>query len=460
MLDIINPATETLISSVATDQPNSIAEKYRLAKIAQADWAQTPLQERVARLRKFGELIAAREGDLAKVLTAEVGKSITQSHNELKGLQARLSFFLSSVEATLRDEIVYPCDQNGLEERIVHEPLGVIANISAWNYPYFVSSNVFIPALLAGNAVLYKPSEYATLSGLAMTQALHDAGISKHLFAAVIGPGEIGRELISAPVDGVFFTGSYGTGQKILSALQGRLIKVQLELGGKDPVYVCNDAPVQAAAESIADGAMYNSGQSCCAVERIYVHESIYEDFVKKFCSVVESFVIGDPLDDKTYIGPLTRKEQIAVLEDQIKDAVGKGAKILCGGKRLSDRKGYYFAPSVLVDVDHSMKLMSEESFGPIIGIQSVKNDEEALSRMNDTPYGLTAGVYTQDRDRASRLLRQLNVGSAYWNACDRVSPRLPWSGRGYSGIGLTLSIHGILAFTQPKAYHLKASKS
>jgi acyl-CoA reductase-like NAD-dependent aldehyde dehydrogenase len=212
---------------------------------------------------------------------------------------------------------------------------------------------------------------------------------------------------------------------------------------------------VKAAAEATADGAFYNTGQSCCSVERIYVHERVHDQFVEAFVETVKGFVVGDPLDDRTYIGPLTRAAQIAVLEDQIADAEAKGGKVAVGGHRLA-RKGNYFEPTVVTGADHRMKLMVDESFGPVIGIQSVGGDDEAVGLMNDTTYGLTAGVYAKDRARAEPILEKVNAGSAYWNCCDRVSPRLPWSGRGHSGVGSTLSKEGIVAFTQPKAWHLR----
>ena len=235
--------------------------------------------------------------------------------------------------------------------------------------------------------------------------------------------------------------------------------QLQLGLGGKDPVYVCDDVDPVAAAAGLADGAMYNAGQSCCAVERIYVHENIYQPFVDAFIKEVKGFQIGDPLAEGTYIGPLTRAPQIKVLEAQIADATKKGARLAIGGKRIRTRglgKGNYFQPTVLLDVDHSMTVMRDESFGPIIGIQSVQDDAEAMVLMNDTSYGLTAGVFTKDRKRAERMLGQARAGTVYWNCCDRVSPRLPWSGVGDSGIGLTLSTYGIETFTRPKAWHLR----
>jgi acyl-CoA reductase-like NAD-dependent aldehyde dehydrogenase len=243
--------------------------------------------------------------------------------------------------------------------------------------------------------------------------------------------------------------------QKIAANAGRRMIRMQLELGGKDPVYVCDDVDVKSVAVAVADGAFYNTGQSCCSVERIYVHEAIHDAFVDAFVAAAGGYRLGDPLDETTYIGPITRKPQLAVLKKQVTDAVRKGAKLRLGGEVIR-RKGNWFAPTVLTDVDHSMSVMRDESFGPIIGIQAVADDDAAIDRMNDTDYGLTAGVYTPDEQRAKRILSRVASGTVYWNCCDRVSPRLPWSGVKHSGIGVTLSTYGIETFTRPKAWHLR----
>jgi acyl-CoA reductase-like NAD-dependent aldehyde dehydrogenase len=455
MLKVINPAKETVIHELEEDTASSIQDKYRRAKAAQPAWAKTPLKERLEAIRRFRDAAKEQRDKLATILTGEMGKPISQARGELNSLTGRIDFFLEHTEKTLGKEVVLSDMSQKLEEAITHEPLGVVANVSAWNYPYFVGSNVFVPALLTGNTVLYKPSEFATLTGLSIEELLHKAGIPKDAFITIVGGGSQGSELLKQPVNGVFFTGSYPTGAKIAEAAARKMIKVQLELGGKDPTYVCEDVDVKAVAEGTADGAFYNTGQSCCSVERIYVHAKIYDAFVEHFMNTVKGFVVGDPMNDKTYIGPLTRSPQLAILEHQVADAKAKGAKLLCGGNRIKGT-GYYFEPTVFVGVNHTMELMREESFGPLIGIQKVSSDAEALSLMNDTQYGLTAGIYTKDRERASKLLSEVNSGSVYWNCCDRVSPRLPWSGRGHSGIGATLSTYGIEAFVQPKAWHLR----
>jgi acyl-CoA reductase-like NAD-dependent aldehyde dehydrogenase len=454
---ILNPATAAVIAEVEEDAAATVKSKYLRARAAQPAWAATPIKQRLDVIRAFRERISAMRETLARTLTQEVGKPIKQSRNELDGLLVRIDFFLAEAAHVLREEKVHVDAAGKLEERISHEPLGTIANISAWNYPYFVGSNVFVPALIAGNAVLYKPSEYATLTGLHIAEMLDEAGVPEGVFVPVIGGGATGAALLRQPVDGVFFTGSYATGAKVGAAAGRKMIKVQLELGGKDPVYVCDDVDAKTAAASIADGAFYNTGQSCCSVERIYVHEKVHDAFVSAFVAEVKSYRIGDPMDESTYIGPITRRPQIEVLKRQVADAKKKGAKLLAGGHVIKGR-GNWFEPTVFANADHRMALMKDESFGPVIGIEKVKDDAQAVTLMNDTEYGLTAGVYTPDQRRARKILARVHSGSVYWNCCDRVSPRLPWSGVGHSGIGLTLSTYGIQTFTRPKAWHLRGA--
>ncbi len=452
-VNISNPADGSLIRELAEDDAQAVGAKYAGARKAQPAWAARPLEQRLAAILRFKQLVEERKAGLAATLTRETGKPIAQSRNKLTALSGRIDFFLDNTKSALGAETVLA--EQKLQEQITHEPLGVVANISAWNYPYFVGSNVFVPALLAGNAVLYKPSEFAALTGLAIGEMLHAAGVPPDVFAVLTGSGATGAALVEQPVDGIFFTGSYATGARIAAACAPRMVKLQLELGGKDPTYVCEDTDPKTAAESLADGAMYNAGQSCCSVERIYVHEKIHARFVEAFVATVKGFKCGDPMDDSTYLGPLARAPQLAVLERQVADALAKGATLLAGGKRIA-RPGNWFEATVFSNVNHGMELMREESFGPLIGIQKVADDDEALRLMNDTAYGLTAGVYTPDEPRARRILAQVRSGSVYWNCCDRVSPRLPWSGVGHSGVGLTLSTYGIQAMTRPKAWHLR----
>ncbi len=453
-MQIINPATEEIIQEIAEDSPEIISLKYQHARVAQPVWASVPLNQRIACIEKFYELLEEEKNILAETLTKEVGKPLQQSYNELSGARKRIAFFIENAAKWLAEEWITQDDTT--KEKIVYEPLGVIANISAWNYPYLVGVNVFIPALMAGNTVLYKPSEYATLTGLQIRRLLHQSGIPEHAFQIIIGKGVAGQALLELPLNGYFFTGSYRTGKYIAEHTAGKLVPVQLELGGKDPLYVMDDIKdVKEVAAAALEGAVYNNGQSCCAVERIYVQDKIYEPFVQAFVEQAKKMSVGDPMDTKTEIGPLSRKEQLKVLIEQVKDAKSKGAKILLGGEEIKT-KGYFFMPTVVVNTNHTMQLMTEESFGPVIGIQKVIDDMEAVQLMKDTPYGLTAAVYSQDPGRAEAVMKQMDTGTVYWNCCDRVSAGLPWSGRKNSGLGITLSYMGIRAFVQPKAYHLR----
>lgn len=453
-MNIINPATETIITTIEEDSKRSIEEKYHRVRQGQSLWNQVPLKERIEVIRKFHDLLATESESLAQVLTREMGKPLNQSRNELNGARGRVKFFLENSEKWLAEEWVW--QEEGLGEKIVYEPLGVIANISAWNYPYLVGVNVFIPALIAGNGVLYKSSEYTTLTGIKIGELLYQAGVPDGAFQVVTGAGEAGKALLELPLDGYFFTGSHQTGKHIYETVAPKMVPCQLELGGKDPLYVPDDnADIAKVAQAAVEGSFYNNGQSCCAVERIYVHERVYDEFLAYFIKEVQQLKVGDPEEDGVFIGPVARKEQINVLEQQVKDALDKGAELVTGGKK-ADRPGYYFEPTVLVNVNHQMQVMTEESFGPIIGIQKVAADDDAVALMQDTEYGLTAAVYSDTREKAEQILSKLNTGTVYWNCCDRVSARLPWSGRGHSGIGTTLSYIGIRTFVKPKAFHLR----
>ncbi|PSL43921.1 acyl-CoA reductase-like NAD-dependent aldehyde dehydrogenase [Chitinophaga niastensis] len=453
-MQIINPATEAIIDTVEEDGKDSLLHKFQVLTIAQKAWAAHPLSDRLAVISRFHALLESEQAVLVATLTAEAGKPLQQSVNEINGASTRIQWILSHAAKYLEDE--YMTDTAGMKEKISYEPLGVICNISAWNYPWLVGVNVFIPALIAGNAVMYKPSEYATLTGFHIARLLKMAGLPDGVFQVAIGGKGTGENLLDMDFAGYFFTGSYQTGKHIYERVARKMVPCQLELGGKDPVYVMDDVKdIKNVAAGTADGAFYNNGQSCCAVERIYVHEKIYDEYLNEFVKEVKSWKTGDPTEAGVYTGPLTRKEQLDELEKQVVDAVQKGASLLTGGKRIPG-KGYYFEPTVFTNVTHEMRLMKEESFGPIIGIMKVKNDEEALALMQDTPYGLTAAVYSADRERAAALLQQVNSGTSYWNCCDRVSAAVPWSGRKHSGIGVTLSHQGIRAFTKTKSWHLR----
>ena len=453
-MNVINPATEEVIATLQEDNESSLHAKLEILVKAQKEWAKRGLSERIRVIQQFDDLLEAEKERLAGVLSSEVGKPLQQSRNEINGARSRIQWMCeNSVKYLSDEEVINTAD---LKEVISYDPLGVICNISAWNYPYLVGVNVFIPALLAGNAVLYKPSEYASLTGLEIEKLLKLAGVPDGVFQVALGSRETGELLLDMDFAGYYFTGSYRTGQHIYQRVAAKMVPCQLELGGKDPLYVADDVKdIKAVAAGTADGAFYNNGQSCCAVERIYVHEKVYDSYVSSFVNEVKSWKIGLPTEEGVYIAALTRKEQLEVLDGQVQDAMAKGAVLLSGGKRAVG-KGYNFEPTVLTGVSNEMKVMQEESFGPIIGIMKVKDDAEALRLMKDSVYGLTASVYTDSLDRAKEILSQIDSGTGYWNCCDRVSAGLPWSGRKHSGIGSTLSHQGLRAFTKTKSWHLR----
>ncbi|HSA58668.1 MAG TPA: aldehyde dehydrogenase family protein [bacterium] len=456
-MKIVNPANGETLRLLVADEVATIEAKYRSLREGQKAWAARPLKERIGLLDAFGGLLGRNKEELAKTLSLEIGKPIRESRNEIDGAMGRVRYFVENSEKWLSPETVN--ESPGVQvtrEVLAFEPLGVIANISAWNYPYLIAMNVIVPALIAGNAVLYKPSEFSTLTGQYIQHLLFKAGVPEDAFQAVIGAAAAGQALLKLPLDGFFFTGSYKIGRSIAQSLAGRMIPVVLELGGKDPLYVADDVDVEKAAAMAAEGAFYNAGQSCCAVERIYVHEKIHDAFLEALVAETRKLKLGDPLEEATTLGPVTREAHLKVLEGQVWDAVARGAALKTGGHAM-DVPGNFFEPTVLAEVDHTMSVMKEETFGPVIGIQKVKDDEEALRLMADTEYGLTAAVFSKSEERAKAILEKLDVGTGYWNCYDRVSPWLPWSGRRNSGMGTTLSYLGIHAFVKTKGYHLRA---
>jgi len=453
-LDVRNPATGEHIRSVAVTDGREIEQKVERARRAQADWRTRSYDDRAAGLRAFRELLAAEAEECARVTTREVGKPIAQSRNEVRAVLDRIDWNIDHVGPLIAARTVTTGDGATVGERVTHEPVGLVAHVSAWNYPYFVGLNTIVPALLAGNAVLYKPSEHATLTGLRLVDLMHRAGVPVDVVQAIVGRGAVGAALVASDVDMVCFTGSYETGRRVARSVADRLVRLQLELGGKDGAYVCDDVDVESAALALVEGAFYNGGQSCSAVERIFVHDAVFDRFTEAFVDVVRAYRVGDPEDEQTDVGPLARAAQLDVLEAQVADAVEKGARVVCGGGRI-DRPGSWFEPTVLVDVDPGMSVMRDETFGPVIGLQRVRDDAEATECLDDTEFGLGAAVFSRDRARAERILGALEVGNAYWNTSDRSSVRLPWSGRRHSGLGVSMSESGVRAFVREKAWHL-----
>lgn len=443
-MQIINPSTNILIKEVTEDTKDTIRAKYEKARIAQLEWNILTLDERLAIVKNFSILMDSNKENLAQDLTDEMGKPLQESLNEINGARNRVAFFLENSKKWLCENHVNT--DGNTKEILSFDSLGVVANISAWNYPFLVGVNVFIPALIAGNAILYKPSEFSLITGQNITRLMHEAGVPKDIFVEIIGDYKAGEALLNLPLDGYFFTGSHKTGKFIAEKVASKLVPLGLELGGKDPLYVTDEIKdIKQVANAAAEGCLYNNGQSCCAVERLYVHEKVYEEFMGYFLAEVKTFTTG----------AITRQAHLAFLESQVEDAVKKGAKVLIGGKRMKS-DGNFFPPTVLTEVNHQMRVMTEETFGPLIGVMKVKNDEEAIKFMNDCEYGLTASVYSKNIERAKKILGRIDAGTSYINCCDRVSPYLPWAGRKNSGLGATLSYLGILAFAKPRGWHIR----
>jgi acyl-CoA reductase-like NAD-dependent aldehyde dehydrogenase/uncharacterized protein YceH (UPF0502 family) len=439
-LEVHNPATGELVRSVAVTDEREVERKVERARV----------------LRRFRDLLEAETEECARITTREVGKPIVQSRNEVRGVLARIDWNIEHVGTVIAPRTVTSggASPGAVEERVTNEPIGLVAHVSAWNYPYFVGLNTIVPALLAGNAVLYKPSEYATLTGLRLVDLMHRSGVPVDVVQTIVGGGAVGAMLVASEIDMVCFTGSYDTGRRVARSVADRFVRLQLELGGKDGAYVCDDVDIESTAMAIAEGAFYNGGQSCSAIERVYVNTAIFDRFVDAFGDAVGAYRTGDPEDDQTDIGPLARGAQLDVLDAQVADAVAKGARVVCGGHRI-DQPGSWFEPTVLVDVDPSMSVMRDETFGPVIGVQRVRDDADAAASLDDTEFGLGAAVFTRDRARAERILSNLAVGNAYWNRSDRSSVTLPWSGRRHSGMGVSMSESGVRAFVREKAWHL-----
>jgi len=397
----------------------------------------------------------ANADQLGEELTWQIGRPIAQSPGEIRrGFHERVKYMSGIAEETLADLAVEK--KAGFQRFIRREPLGVVLVLAPWNYPWLTSVNAVVPALLAGNTVVLKTAQQTPLVAERYRQAFAAAGLPDGVFQFLHIDHESAARVIADPRIGfIAFTGSVGGGHAVQRAAAGRFIATGLELGGKDPAYVRADAPLQATIENLVDGAYFNSGQSCCAVERIYVHRAVFKPFVEGFVELARQYRLGNPLERQTTLGPLVRTEAANSVRAQIRDALNKGAKALLDPK--ADREGTpYLAPQVLVDVDHGMAVMTEETFGPVVGIMAVASDEEAVGLMNDSRYGLTASIWTADAQAAIRIGDRVETGTWFMNRCDYLDPALAWTGVKDSGRGCTLSRLGLESFTRPKSFHLR----
>ncbi|MDP9836879.1 acyl-CoA reductase-like NAD-dependent aldehyde dehydrogenase [Neorhizobium huautlense] len=425
------------------------------ARKAQKSWAKMPLEDRVQLVLKGVARLNEMVDEVVPELAWMMGRPVRYG-GEFKGFNERSNYVASIAADALKPIEVE--DSASFARRIEREPHGVVFVIAPWNYPYMTAINTVAPALMAGNTVIIKHAAQTLLMGERMVRAFVEAGVPEDVFQNVFLDHETSAALIAAgSFNFVNFTGSVEGGRAIERAAAGTFTGLGLELGGKDPGYVMEDADLEAAVDTLMDGATFNSGQCCCGIERVYVHENLYDAFVEKSVAWVSNYKLGNPLDADTTLGPMANKRFAKLVREQVADAVAKGAKALVDPKLFpADDGGAYLAPQVLTDVDHSMAFMREETFGPAVGIMKVKSDDEALALMNDSQYGLTASLWTKDVERASRIGAEIETGTVFMNRADYLDPALVWTGVKQTGRGGSLSVLGFHNLTRPKSYHLK----
>jgi acyl-CoA reductase-like NAD-dependent aldehyde dehydrogenase len=455
-VNIISPIDGSLYAErpVATDA--AVAAAVSRARAAQAEWARTPVAERVSACLKMLDALLAMNDEIVPELAWQMGRPVRYG-GEKRGVEERVRYMVGIAAEALAPTVLSPAD--GIRRQIKREPLGVVLVIAPWNYPYLTACNSIFPALAAGNAVLLKHAAQTLLVGERFQAACDKAGLPRGLFQnLVLSHAQTERLIGSGEVDHVSFTGSVEGGRAIERAAAGSFASLGLELGGKDPAYVRADVKLDHAIENLVDGAFFNSGQSCCGVERIYVHESVFTPFLDGFVDLTKKYVVGSPLETETTLGPMARAGFADHVREQVAEAKRKGARSHIGMTLAEDRPGSpYLAPEVLTNVDHQMSVMREESFGPVVGVMSVRNDEEAIALMNDSPYGLTASIWTTDLDAAQDIGERTETGTVFANRCDYLDPSLTWTGVKDTGRGAALSKLGYESLTRPKSFHLRS---
>ncbi|MEO6282149.1 MAG: aldehyde dehydrogenase family protein [Dyadobacter sp.] len=425
---------------------------------AQKEWRKTSLAEREAVCRKALEYFLTNADEIGLELTWQMGRPVRYTANEIrKGFQERANYMISVASKALAD--VEVAEIPGFKRFIRRDPLGIVFVVAPWNYPYLTSVNSVIPAIMSGNAVILKHAQQTPLCAERYAAAFEYAGLPEGVFQYLhLSHDQVAEVIGDQRIDYVAFTGSVEGGHAVQKAINARFIIGGLELGGKDPAYVRADANLADAVENLVDGSFFNSGQSCCGIERIYVHQDVYEEFVNAFAELTKTYTLGDPTDSETTLGPMVRTSAAAFAQRQIDEAIAQGATALIDTKLFPSHQAGtpYLAPQVLINVNHSMEVMMEETFAPVVGIMPVSGDEEAIQLMNDSQYGLTASIWTTDIDAALLIGEQVETGTWFMNRCDYLDPALAWTGVKNSGRGCTLSTVGYEALTRPKSFHLK----
>jgi acyl-CoA reductase-like NAD-dependent aldehyde dehydrogenase len=456
---VISPVDGAVLTERPLADDQRIERTLARAHTAQKSWRAVPVVERAALLGRAVDAFVAKKDEIAAEITRQMGRPIRFTPSEVGGFEERARYMIEVAEAALADVGVGA--KPGFTRFIRHVPLGTVLVIAPWNYPYLTAVNAVVPALMAGNAVILKPSAQTPLTADRIAEAFAAAGLPDGVFQHLDLSHEATSRLIaSGAADFVSFTGSVRGGHAVQEAAAGRFLGIGLELGGKDPAYVRPDADLAHAVENLADGAFFNSGQSCCAIERIYVHRDVYDGFVEGLVELARGYRLDDPTEPATTLGPLVRPAAAEFVRGQIADAVAAGAKAhLPPASFPKDAPGStYMAPQVLTGVDHSMRIMTEETFGPAIAVMAVASDEEAIGLMNDSRYGLTAAIWTADFDAAIRIGDQIETGTWFMNRCDYLDPALAWTGVKDSGRGCSLSRLQYEHLTRPKSFHLRTA--
>ena len=454
---LISPVDGSLYAERSCTTSLALDHALAQAREAQRSWRLLPIETRATYCLKAVEAMLAMSDEIVPELAWQMGRPVRYGAGELRGFAERARYMIGIAGEALADVVPAPID--GFRRYIRREPLGTVLVIAPWNYPYLTAVNSVIPALMAGNAVLLKHASQTLLVGERFAEAFRRAGLPDGLFHnPVLDHGQTGALIASGHVQQVNFTGSVAGGRLMESAAAGHFIGVGLELGGKDPAYVRADANLAHALENLVDGSFFNSGQSCCGIERIYVDKALYPAFVDGFVELTRQYVLGNPLEQNTTLGPLVNDHAASFVRAQIAEARAKGARPLIDSKQFAaDALGSpYMAPQVLVDVDHSMAVMREESFGPVVGIMAVNNDAQAVELMNDSPFGLSASIWSADLTAVEQLGQQIDTGTLFMNRCDALDPALAWTGVKNTGRGASLSRIGYEHLTRPKSFHLR----
>lgn len=454
---VITPIDNSIYYEFSFHDKKYIENALTQAKKTQQTWQDISIEKRIKYVQLMVDKLVEQKIEIGIELAWQMGRPANVAQNELLGVQERTNYLCKVAIKELSEYT--PTKENGFEKKIIQEPLGVICVLSPWNYPFLTSINAIVPALIAGNSVILKHSAQTPLVAERYLEAAKSVGMPKNVFQIVHCSHEQTSVMIADNrVDGVVFTGSVDGGLAVQKSISNKFIPCTLELGGKDPAYVRHDANISNAINNLVDGSFFNSGQSCCSIERIYVHKNIYKDFVDGFVSLTKQYKLGNPLEDNNNLGPMVSINATNYVRAQIKSAVTSGAKALIDEKLFKHSKegSAYLAPQVLIDTNHSMDIMRKESFGPVVGIMSVDSDSEAIKLMNDSDLGLTASIWTNDIDIARNMAPKIQTGTFFMNRCDYLDPSLAWGGVKNTGRGISLSVLGFRSFVRQKSYNFK----